>query len=167
MSTIQPCLSTPSECGSWESSSLSSSTLSINSFTTGELSKKGFHLSGWLSSLIRLSISFQTCRYPSVRINSLVVQLISLPIGRLCARVLPTRIWKTPFGSFTLNPGPFNVKEHTLVTIMSNVTYQGAYATDILAAQKVSQFQSCCGSILPQADHSFSSSLRSLLLPFE
>ena len=27
-----------------------------------------------------------------------------------------------------LNPGPFTVKEHVLITIMSNVSYQSAYA---------------------------------------
>lgn len=36
-----------------------------------------------------------------------------------------------------LNPGPFTIKEHVLVTIMASVGAQTAYATDIVAVQKV------------------------------
>ena len=32
-----------------------------------------------------------------------------------------------------LNPGPFTVKEHVLITIMANVGYQSAYAVCALA----------------------------------
>ncbi|CAD6964877.1 unnamed protein product [Tilletia laevis] len=79
---------------------------------------------------------FFSYRYPSVFISSLVVQLIAYPFGCLLARVLPSKVFSTPLGSFTLNPGPFNVKEHTMVTVMANVTSGGAYATDILGVQK-------------------------------
>lgn len=36
-----------------------------------------------------------------------------------------------------LNPGPFNIKEHAIITIMANVSFGGgaAYATDILLSQ--------------------------------
>ncbi|CAD6960087.1 unnamed protein product [Tilletia caries] len=43
---------------------------------------------------------------------------------------------RPPLGSFSLNPGPFNIKEHTLITIMANVSYSGAYATYDLGAQR-------------------------------
>ncbi|PWN47460.1 small oligopeptide transporter [Violaceomyces palustris] len=76
-------------------------------------------------------------RYPTVTIGALVAQLLSYPIGCFMAAILPERVFKTRFGSFTLNPGPFNVKEHTIITIMSNVTYQRAYATNVAAAQRV------------------------------
>jgi len=36
-----------------------------------------------------------------------------------------------------LNPGPFTIKEHVLVTIMATVGWQSAYATDIIAVQRV------------------------------
>lgn len=36
-----------------------------------------------------------------------------------------------------LNPGPFTIKEHVLVTIMATVGAQSAYATDVVAVQKV------------------------------
>lgn len=73
-------------------------------------------------------------RFPTVTITSFVAQLLAYPMGCFLARILPEKVFKTPFGSFTLNPGPFNVKEHTIITIMSNVTYQRAYATYVSTA---------------------------------
>jgi hypothetical protein len=63
-------------------------------------------------------------RYPSVNLSNLVAQLLSYPMGRAFALVLPNiRI----FGA-ELNPGPFTIKEHVLVTIMATVGSQSAYA---------------------------------------
>ena len=36
-----------------------------------------------------------------------------------------------------LNPGPFTIKEHVLSTIMASVGAYSAYATDIIAVQRV------------------------------
>ncbi|KAJ3571959.1 hypothetical protein NP233_g3403 [Leucocoprinus birnbaumii] len=72
-------------------------------------------------------------RYPSVTITGIVAQLLSFPIGRAAAAFLPN--WSI-FG-LPLNPGPFTVKEHVLVTIMATVGWQSAYATDIIAVQRV------------------------------
>ncbi|CAO1627663.1 unnamed protein product [Parajaminaea phylloscopi] len=76
-------------------------------------------------------------RYPSVTISGLVVQLVAYPFGKALERVLPTRAIKTRFGSFSLNPGPFNVKEHTMISIMATVVYQRAYATDVFLVQQL------------------------------
>lgn len=35
------------------------------------------------------------------------------------------------------NPGPFNMKEHVLITFMSNCSYTTAYAVDIITIQKL------------------------------
>lgn len=56
--------------------------------------------------------------------GGLVAQLIAFPIGRFWARIVP-RI--SIFGH-SLNPGPFTIKEHVLVTIMAGVGAQSAYA---------------------------------------
>ncbi|KAG6849247.1 hypothetical protein H0H93_010061 [Arthromyces matolae] len=96
-------------------------------------------------------------RYPSVAIGGLVAQLLAFPIGRLSARLLPNI---TIFG-LEVNPGPFSIKEHVihriaasapsqhssfcfkvLVTIMASVGAQSAYATDIVAVQRVFYHQS-------------------------
>ncbi|KAF8523285.1 oligopeptide transporter [Hysterangium stoloniferum] len=72
-------------------------------------------------------------RYPSVVVGNLVAQLLSFPIGRAWAAVVPN--WSI-FG-MPLNPGPFSVKEHVLTTIMAGVGASSAYATDIIAVQRV------------------------------
>ncbi|KDQ58270.1 hypothetical protein JAAARDRAFT_57989 [Jaapia argillacea MUCL 33604] len=72
-------------------------------------------------------------RYPSVTIGSLVALLLSFPLGRAWARLLPNiRVL-----GVSINPGPFTVKEHVLITIMATVGAQSAYATDIIAVQRV------------------------------
>ncbi|KAL7278032.1 small oligopeptide transporter [Trametes coccinea BRFM310] len=72
-------------------------------------------------------------RYPSVTVTGIVAQLLSFPLGRLWARFMP----RVKVFGFSLNPGPFTVKEHVLVTMMATVGYQSAYATDIIAVQRV------------------------------
>ncbi|KAH7925880.1 OPT oligopeptide transporter [Leucogyrophana mollusca] len=72
-------------------------------------------------------------RYPTVQITSIVAQLLSYPMGRFWARVIPD---VTIFG-VAVNPGPFTIKEHVLVTIMANVGYPAAYAIDIIAVQRI------------------------------
>ncbi|KAE8209882.1 hypothetical protein CF327_g6183 [Tilletia walkeri] len=79
---------------------------------------------------------FFSYRYPSVYVSALVAQLVAFPFGVFLAKVLPTKVFKTPIGSFSLNPGPFNVKEHTMITVMANVTAGGAYATEVIAVQR-------------------------------
>ncbi|KAJ3522801.1 hypothetical protein NMY22_g11731 [Coprinellus aureogranulatus] len=72
-------------------------------------------------------------RYPSVTISSLVAQLLIFPIGRIWAKIVPN---VKIFGA-ELNPGPFSIKEHVLATIMAIVGAYSAYATDIVAVQRV------------------------------
>lgn len=71
-------------------------------------------------------------RYPSVTLGGLAAQLLVFPVGRVWARFCPN---VTVFG-IELNPGPFNIKEHVLVTIMATVGAPSAYATDIIAVQR-------------------------------
>lgn len=79
---------------------------------------------------------FFSLRYPGIWVYSYLAQFLAYPCGVFMAKMLPTA--RIPLGrlSFTLNPGPFNQKEHMLITIMSNVSYGGfngtAYVTYIL-----------------------------------
>lgn len=70
---------------------------------------------------------------PSFSITTYVTSVLAYPMGRFWAKYMPN---KMIFG-VPLNPGPFNVKEHTIITIMGSVSFGGgaAYATDILLAQ--------------------------------
>ncbi|PCH34542.1 OPT oligopeptide transporter [Wolfiporia cocos MD-104 SS10] len=72
-------------------------------------------------------------RYPSVTVTGIVAQLLAFPVCRLWARVVP----RVKILGVSLNPGPFTVKEHVLITIMATVGYNSAYATDIVAVQRV------------------------------
>ncbi|KAJ6605339.1 small oligopeptide transporter [Mycena vulgaris] len=72
-------------------------------------------------------------RFPSVNITAIVAQLLSFPVGRAAAAYVPN--WRIL--GVSLNPGPFTVKEHVLITIMASVGAGSAYATDIVAVQRV------------------------------
>ncbi|KAL6698394.1 OPT oligopeptide transporter domain-containing protein [Trichoderma pleuroticola] len=78
-----------------------------------------------------------TLRRAPITITSTVVQLVSYPIGCFWARVVPNYTF-TLFGhTFELNPGPFNVKEHTIITMMTAAGTAASYAIDILLAQEI------------------------------
>ncbi|CAH7680959.1 OPT family small oligopeptide transporter [Phakopsora pachyrhizi] len=79
-------------------------------------------------------------RLPSISLSITFAQLISYPMGRFLASVLPTRIFRIRNYSFSLNPGPFNMKEHMLISIMANVSFGGAYVTDIIAVYRIKRF---------------------------
>ncbi|CAD6972700.1 unnamed protein product [Tilletia controversa] len=70
--------------------------------------------------------------------SSYFVILVSLPTGRWLARVLPPRIVRVPFlGSFSLNPGPFSIKEHLLIAVLVSSGASSSYASDILNIQEL------------------------------
>jgi OPT family oligopeptide transporter len=77
---------------------------------------------------------FFDLRTNRLNISSVSAQIVSLPLGKLMAATLPTTIYKVPFTpwSFTLNPGPFNMKEHALITIFANCGANTAYAISII-----------------------------------
>ncbi|KAJ5459952.1 uncharacterized protein N7458_001504 [Penicillium daleae] len=79
---------------------------------------------------------FLSMRSPAISFPAIVVQLLVYPIGCLWAKYMPTRTFNTFGVEWTLNTGPFNIKEHTVVTIMANVSIGYAYCTDALLALK-------------------------------
>ncbi|KAJ5033012.1 uncharacterized protein L3040_009597 [Drepanopeziza brunnea f. sp. 'multigermtubi'] len=83
---------------------------------------------------------FFALRYPSVHIVSLVAQLIAYPLGVALARSLPVYTMNLgPLGRWCVNPDRhFNIKEHTVITVMSNVSFGfgSADATNIIQAGK-------------------------------
>jgi len=80
---------------------------------------------------------FFSLRYPSVTISSLVAQLVSFPVGVALAKVLPVKTFNLgPLGRWCLNPDHnFNAKEHAMITIMANISFTSAWATDVIQAQ--------------------------------
>ncbi|KAJ9236200.1 hypothetical protein DTO207G8_3212 [Paecilomyces variotii] len=81
---------------------------------------------------------FFALRYPSVHIVALVAELLAYPCGVFLAKTLPQ--WTVnlgPLGRWCINPDShFNIKEHAVITIMSNVSfgYGSADATQIIQA---------------------------------
>lgn len=66
------------------------------------------------------------------------VILATYPLGHLMARHLPER---TILG-IDLNPGPFNLKEHVLISVIASSGGSSAYASDIVAIMKLYYHQS-------------------------
>ena len=96
-------------------------------------------LRAWILGFIFVTISsginmFLSMRNPAITIPTVAILLLVYPIGCFWARVVPRKIFRIFGVTYSLNPGPFNIKEHTVVTLMANVTYGYAYSTDALLA---------------------------------
>ncbi|KAK3161354.1 hypothetical protein QOZ80_1BG0076070 [Eleusine coracana subsp. coracana] len=78
-------------------------------------------LSCVLMSFLNQFFSYRT---EPIIVTQITVQVASLPLGHLLARVLPKRKFKAPAilggGEWSFNPGPFNMKEHVLISIFAN-----------------------------------------------
>ncbi|RYP41732.1 hypothetical protein DL767_000748 [Monosporascus sp. MG133] len=93
----------------------------------------------WVLGLIFVTIGsglnmFLSMRSPAINFPAIVVLLIVYPIGCLWAKVMPMRVFKTFGVRWTLNTGPFTIKEHVVITLMANVSIGYAYSTDALLA---------------------------------
>ncbi|KAI8324298.1 OPT superfamily oligopeptide transporter [Martensiomyces pterosporus] len=80
---------------------------------------------------------FYWFRQNQLSLGSAVVQIVSFPIGYVMAKLLPTRKFRTFGWEWTLNPGPFNIKEHVLITIFATACAQTAYALDVVVIKKM------------------------------
>ncbi|XP_047342749.1 oligopeptide transporter 1-like [Impatiens glandulifera] len=97
----------------------------------------------WFLGLISLAMlafvnQFFEFRQNTLSISTVSAQIITLPLGRLMAAKLPTTKLKVPLTnwSFSLNPGPFTLKEHVLITILAGAGSSGVYAVNIIAIVK-------------------------------
>ncbi|VAI22021.1 unnamed protein product [Triticum turgidum subsp. durum] len=93
--------------------------------------------------------TFFTYRTQPLTISGILAQILVLPVGRFMASVLPdrkVRLLGGRLGSFNLNPGPFNIKEHVIITIFANcgVSYGGgdAYSIGAITVMKAYYKQS-------------------------
>ncbi|XP_062168458.1 oligopeptide transporter 1 [Alnus glutinosa] len=77
-------------------------------------------------------------RQNQLSISSVSAQILVLPVGKLMAAWLPTTVIRVPLTgwSFSLNPGPFSLKEHVLITIFASSGAGGVYAVHILTSVK-------------------------------
>jgi hypothetical protein len=77
-------------------------------------------------------------RKEPLTITAVSAQIAVLPLGRLMAAALPEgaffrgRPW-----AFTLNPGPFNMKEHVLITIFANAGAGAVFGMNLVTSVRV------------------------------
>ncbi|KAK9133972.1 hypothetical protein Scep_013500 [Stephania cephalantha] len=86
--------------------------------------------------------TFFTYRTQPLTISAILMQIAVLPIGKFMASTLPKRDFKILGQNFSLNPGPFNIKEHVIITIFANcgVSYGGGDAYSIGAITVMKAF---------------------------
>ncbi|CAI0378722.1 unnamed protein product [Linum tenue] len=95
----------------------------------------------WVLGLISCSLlafinQFFGYRSNQLYVSSVAAQIVVLPLGKLMAAAVPKTVIRVPLTkwSFSLNPGPFNLKEHVLITIFANCGAGGVYAVAIITA---------------------------------
>ncbi|XP_028792488.1 oligopeptide transporter 2-like [Neltuma alba] len=91
----------------------------------------------WFLGLISVALlsfinTFFQYRAEPMVVTMISVQIATLPIGKFMAKALPTTKFRILGWEFSLNPGPFNVKEHVLISIFANVAGNTAYAVSIV-----------------------------------
>ncbi|KAF0532938.1 OPT family small oligopeptide transporter [Gigaspora margarita] len=94
----------------------------------------------WVLSTLFTSLGAAVSEFYYFRSNGggysiFFVLLVSYIVGKWMARVLPVDEFKFYKWKFTLNPGPFNVKEHVLIAVAAGAGGGSAYGTDIIAIQ--------------------------------
>lgn len=97
----------------------------------------------WILGMISCAVlsflnQFFLYRQNALSVTSVSAQILVLPIGKFMAATLPTKQVRFPGTkwSLSLNPGPFNLKEHCLITIFANTAVTGVYAVNIITIVK-------------------------------
>jgi len=81
---------------------------------------------------------FYYFRSATLSLSIFFVQLLSHFMGRAMAEFIPRdKMVRIGTLAFSLNPGPWNAKEHCLITACSSTSLGVAYAIDILAVQRL------------------------------
>ncbi|OJJ03412.1 hypothetical protein ASPVEDRAFT_890167 [Aspergillus versicolor CBS 583.65] len=75
-------------------------------------------------------------RSPSISIAKSTAQLLAFPVARLWDTWVPDYEVKILRWRISLNPHPFNKKEHTLIFIMANISFYTRMTVDLLIEQK-------------------------------
>ncbi|KAF3332302.1 oligopeptide transporter 7 [Carex littledalei] len=77
-------------------------------------------------------------RKEPLTITAISAQIAVVPLGRLMAATLPACLFfEGSKWEFSLNPGPFNMKEHVLITIFANSGAGTVYAIHVITAVRV------------------------------
>ncbi|PNP47306.1 hypothetical protein TGAMA5MH_01122 [Trichoderma gamsii] len=94
----------------------------------------------FFSGAIAFINGFFGIRQPAISVTSNVPQLLAYPLGKLWEKTLPD-VGITLFGTrHSLNPGPFNKKEHMLITLMASIAKSTPYTHYIVWIQFLPHF---------------------------
>ncbi|WBW70896.1 plasma membrane OPT oligopeptide transmembrane transporter family Isp4 [Schizosaccharomyces osmophilus] len=92
---------------------------------------------GFLFATVGSAVNmFFSLRNPPVTITVLIAQLVAYPCLKGWDLIFPDRQFRIGRLRFNFKPAPFNMKEHTLIVIMSSVSFGSAYSTDIILSQR-------------------------------
>ncbi|KAI8548485.1 hypothetical protein RHMOL_Rhmol07G0277300 [Rhododendron molle] len=83
-------------------------------------------------ALLSFLNTFFAYRTEPLTISMISVQVATLPVGRFMARVLSERKFRIGSREYSVNPGPFNMKEHVLISVFANAGSGTAYAVGIV-----------------------------------
>ncbi|KAH6977206.1 OPT oligopeptide transporter protein-domain-containing protein [Ilyonectria sp. MPI-CAGE-AT-0026] len=94
----------------------------------------------WAGGLSALNQFFYP-RQPTITVAVYLAQLFGFVMGKAAATFLPSKVFfQGSRFAFTLNPGPWSMKEQTLVTIMSNVSYMAPVMTELFFIQRLDMY---------------------------
>ncbi|CAG8704121.1 2547_t:CDS:10, partial [Acaulospora morrowiae] len=96
----------------------------------------------WVLSTLFTSLGAAVSEFYYFRSNGggysiFFVLLVSYVLGIWMAQVLPKDEIRFYKWKFSMNPGPFNVKEHVLISVAAGAGGFSAYGTDIIAIQEL------------------------------
>ncbi|KAF7303999.1 OPT-domain-containing protein [Mycena indigotica] len=78
---------------------------------------------------------FFSIRFPGIGVGSNVAQVLAFPAAKALEYLLPTTQYTTFGYKWSFNPGPFNPKEHMIITIMANAGFSTPYTNSIIWVQ--------------------------------
>lgn len=82
---------------------------------------------------------FFSYRQNPIGLSTTCIQILLLGLGKLMASTLPSTLLKVPGTNwtFSMNPGPFNIKEHVLLSILVTSGLSVPSSATILTVRKV------------------------------
>lgn len=108
-----------------------------------------------LSAFTSAVNTFLSQRNPPIQIVAIIIQILSHPLGSVMANILPIRSFtfrlpnwssnrntarSTKSYTWSFNPGPWNIKEHTVVLIAATTGLNPSYSLSILLTQDLARF---------------------------
>ncbi|KAI8874445.1 oligopeptide transporter 6-like protein [Ramicandelaber brevisporus] len=88
-------------------------------------------------SLLAFANQILWLRTKPISISTLIVQILSYPLGRGLAYLLPKWRFRTFGYEWSPNPGPFSIKEHVLITVMSSTAASACYGVDVIIVKNL------------------------------